>query len=377
MERNDGRLAESALALAVPIDSGLVGRVSICKSFGIIGPKNEVYKFRVNAGFKSPLSQLRIPNTFDDHVVISTIPLHLLEDYKAGFYGEKQAYFQVYNLNSFGVKISIKASMLPFGPNGFDSLTFLEKILPSGGHATLQLRRKVFVSNRALEAILNQLIIHIDMSVEEIFEENPNLGLKTSIAHLFNGFHDKPGSDFKIRCGGEIFHVHKFVLSLWSESLAQMLAMEGVQEVSNSELVISDFSPDTVATLIRYLYTEVLEPKTITCDLFKLADKYFINRLAKICEGYLAQFGRSTPESIVELAATGHAVNSKLLLKVAWNELDNCKERNPELAQLWAQACEKMPSLSIDMSKLLTVEKSQKIQKCGLSKETKNVTLIG
>lgn len=205
-----------------------------------------------------------------------------------------------------------------------------------------------------------------------MYLKTPLDGLKMGVLKLYN---DKASSDFRFICQDQTFYVHKFVVSLWSESLTKMFSTIGTNEYKSNQVVITDFNPNTVEAFLRYMYTEVVNPLDVNTELLSIADKYLVSPLFKICENHLEQFGCSSDEEIIKLAIIGHQVNSKRLMNAALNKLIRCKPGNPALSKSWAKVCSRRPKLGMAMSLLLVKEEPETVPS-SIGQSTSNVTLI-
>ena len=87
----------------------------------------------------------------------------------------------------------------------------------------------------------------------------------------------KDTRDVTILCNDKTFECHKAVLSCRSRILREMFNSESTNEVKTGKVNINDFEPETIETMISFLYFgKILNTEKITSDLLRLADKYDI-----------------------------------------------------------------------------------------------------
>ena len=91
-------------------------------------------------------------------------------------------------------------------------------------------------------------------------------------------FLDPHTSDILIICDDVEFPCHRFMLSLRSEVFQAMFSIDS-QEKQENIIKISDITARTMRTFLKFVYTDSVELKEITCDLLKAADKYNFQRL--------------------------------------------------------------------------------------------------
>ena len=105
-------------------------------------------------------------------------------------------------------------------------------------------------------------------------------------------FRSEEFSDFKIRCGGQIFPCHKLVLSARSPVFKAMF-QSNMREASINEVTINDFQPRVLDNMLQFIYTGTFESGYITAniafDLLGAANKYQLEQLKNICEDKLCE----------------------------------------------------------------------------------------
>jgi len=96
-------------------------------------------------------------------------------------------------------------------------------------------------------------------------------------------------SDVEIVCGHVKFKCHKFALSRSSKVFMAMFQHPLVESKSN-QVSITDFHPDTVESMVNFIYNGVPDEDTeYDEELLAIADKYEIIKLKKLCESALAK----------------------------------------------------------------------------------------
>lgn len=130
-------------------------------------------------------------------------------------------------------------------------------------------------------------------------------------------------ADVKVTCGDRVFHLHKSVLSAWSEVFLAMFSSP--MRERDGDLTITDCTETTFENLVRYLYSEQIpEGQDEVSELLVVADKYLISRLKRRCEEVLIEWMRV--HNIAELAELAVTHNCPLLK----NELVNFIKDNRE-----------------------------------------------
>jgi len=96
-------------------------------------------------------------------------------------------------------------------------------------------------------------------------------------------------SDFVITSrDGTEFKCHKIVLASKSRVFHAMFSAENMQEALQSQLRIVDIEPNTLAALLKYLYTGDVDASQ-SAGLLVAADKYDLQPLRQACESNLVK----------------------------------------------------------------------------------------
>jgi len=90
---------------------------------------------------------------------------------------------------------------------------------------------------------------------------------------------DPKFTDATIRCCDQDIAVHRAVLATASPVFNTMFS-SGMQEAQDATLEIKDAAPATVHHMIKYIYTEELDDTSDLAQMFELANKYMMPRLA-------------------------------------------------------------------------------------------------
>ncbi|KAG8181914.1 hypothetical protein JTE90_012470 [Oedothorax gibbosus] len=106
------------------------------------------------------------------------------------------------------------------------------------------------------------------------------------LQHLYNS---KMFSDFTLRVGDEEFKAHKNILCARSSVFNTMLNCEMEEKLTNC-VKITDFDPPTVRKMLNYIYCGQVEDLTpeVALQLYSAAEKYNLQDLKDICDGYLS-----------------------------------------------------------------------------------------
>ena len=93
-------------------------------------------------------------------------------------------------------------------------------------------------------------------------------------------------SDIEIVCTGEdakrVFKCHKLVLSLGSQYFRTMFSGHFCE--SRGKVEVPDICSATMATLLQYLYTGMIDKRKIDLDLLSTSNKYQVQDLQAVCE---------------------------------------------------------------------------------------------
>lgn len=98
-------------------------------------------------------------------------------------------------------------------------------------------------------------------------------------------------SDFQIICTDKLengeepehtFRCHKLVLSAGSRYFQAMFSSKFTERQGST--IVPDVSSDTMAKLLKYLYTGEVERNKVDVELFGAADKYQMDHLKALCE---------------------------------------------------------------------------------------------
>ncbi|KAG8173658.1 hypothetical protein JTE90_010543, partial [Oedothorax gibbosus] len=106
------------------------------------------------------------------------------------------------------------------------------------------------------------------------------------LRHLYNS---KMLSDFTLKVGDEEFKAHKNILCARSSVFNTMLNCEMEEKLTNC-VKITDFDPPTVRKMLNYIYCGQVEDLTpeVASQLYSAAEKYNLQDLKDICDGYLS-----------------------------------------------------------------------------------------
>ena len=123
-------------------------------------------------------------------------------------------------------------------------------------------------------------------------------------------------SDFEIICGDKSWPIHKNILALKSDVIANLFLSEHWKESKKNRLHISDFEPETVEMMLHFVYTNTLpDPVKCNADLLLIANKYNIRGLISFCGVELAK--RISPSNAIDILDTAWKVNAEQLKNAA------------------------------------------------------------
>jgi len=138
-------------------------------------------------------------------------------------------------------------------------------------------------------------------------------------------------SDCVITCrDGTEFKCHKIVLASKSSVFHAMLSAENMQEASQSRLSMVDIEPNTLAALLKYLYTGDVDASQST-GLLIAADKYNLQPLRQACESNLVK--GLNGQNVVDLILLADRHHAKDLKEAALKLLRSSAELLVSLCQ--------------------------------------------
>merc|ERR1711962_166881 len=144
-------------------------------------------------------------------------------------------------------------------------------------------------------------------------------------------------SDCVITCqDGTEFKCHKIVLAPKSRVFHAMFSAENMQEAMQSQLRIVDIEPNTLAALLKYLYTGDVDASQ-SAGLLVAADKYDLQPLKQACESNLVKgLNGQNVVDLLLLADRHHAKDLKegalQLLRSSGELLMGLCQKNQEMA---------------------------------------------
>ena len=140
-----------------------------------------------------------------------------------------------------------------------------------------------------------------------------------NISALFN---TKEMSDIVVKCGSEEFDCHKAILACQSSYFKAMFA-SGMKENRVSEIDITDFDGNVIASMLKFMYSGKVEDLDNQAkELLVAADKYNVAALKKLCERALAKTVKT--ENAVDLLIFADLFNANLLREHLMNYLIGC-----------------------------------------------------
>jgi len=95
-------------------------------------------------------------------------------------------------------------------------------------------------------------------------------------------------TDVKLMSGNEVFHCHKFILSVRSPVFKAMFQATGMREEISDEVAIKDMSPEIVREMLHFIYTGTTSTEIVMDEIGKellgAAEMYQLDLLKNKCE---------------------------------------------------------------------------------------------
>ena len=163
------------------------------------------------------------------------------------------------------------------------------------------------------------LIIECNLTIiitNDIFEDVLDLDQNSDCASLVNDMEklmiNPSFSDWTLNCGGEEIKFHRSILGARSPVFLTMFEQTGFQESSTHQTEITDIEYSTIKALLRYIYTDIIDPENEQIqEFFVAADKYDIQGLRNRCQIILAE--RLNLENCAELFLLSYLHGGKQL----------------------------------------------------------------
>jgi len=163
-------------------------------------------------------------------------------------------------------------------------------------------------------------------------------------------FKSEKYTDFTIHADNQKFRCHKLVLTTRSSVFDHMLS-SGMLESQNSEVYLTDISPNTVSGLLSYLYTDNVDNlPTKARGLIPVAEKYDLDRLKDLCGEALTQ--QIDLQTVVDLALLSDMYNVQNLrtstVRYVVENKDQLDLNNPT----WRESFKDSPSILLDIDQV-------------------------
>jgi len=163
-------------------------------------------------------------------------------------------------------------------------------------------------------------------------------------------FKSEKCTDFTIHADNQKFRCHKLVLTTRSSVFDHMLS-SGMLESQNSEVYLTDISPNTVSDLLSYLYTDNVDDlPTKAQSLLPVAEKYDLDGLKDLCGEALTQ--QIDLQTVVDLALLSDMYNVQNLRTSTVRYIVKNKDtllNNPT----WRESFKNSPSILLDIVEAL------------------------
>ena len=163
-------------------------------------------------------------------------------------------------------------------------------------------------------------------------------------------------SDLKIRCDGQDFPVHKFIIGARSDVFERMFSSRfKINEDDEPILEINDASAQNMKAFLKFLYKDEIKAEDINCDLLRLADKYNVNRLVNICLKHLQE--TIDVNNVVEITFTAYLISKDKLLQSASNFIFE-NRGSIKKCDLWDQITKTHPEIAIKIMDLIVFDRN-------------------
>ena len=196
-----------------------------------------------------------------------------------------------------------------------------------------------------LSIVGNKTIITSGKSESLMEDESAKEKHFENISTLFN---TKEMSDIVVKCGSEEFDCHKAILACQSSYFKAMFA-SGMKENRVSEIDITDFDGNVIASMLKFMYSGKVEDLDNQAkELLVAADKYDVAALKEMCERALAKTVKI--ENAVELLIFADLFNANLLREHLMDYLSVHKSKITEKDEN-LQKLKDHPNLFVDLLK--------------------------
>jgi speckle-type POZ protein len=180
---------------------------------------------------------------------------------------------------------------------------------------TTKFGRKIFISHEELFSKPSYYFPddHLHFKVKIFVKHDFSVFVDESniiLGHYGDLFNTMKRSDFTIGTSdGEKLEAHKAILAARSEVFDAMLTID-MEEKRENFVAIEDFDSNVLRELLRFIYCEhVANIEKLDIDLYKVAEKYAIERLPELCLDSI--YNRIDETNVVEIAAFAEVYNGR------------------------------------------------------------------
>jgi len=153
-------------------------------------------------------------------------------------------------------------------------------------------------------------------------------------------------ADFVIKTKTRSFSVHKCILAARS-SVFDAMIKSGMREAQNNTVDIEEFDDDTVSAMIEYIYAgETNLKKDKLCEVLKIAEKYDLPQLRKMCEFQLCE--NITMANIAKALSTAYLYDSEMLKRIAIDFIISNKDEVKRRG-IMDKVAQRNPSILVDL----------------------------
>ena len=151
-------------------------------------------------------------------------------------------------------------------------------------------------------------------------------------------------------CGDKEFKVHRVLLGARSEVFKAMFGHDATLESQTGRVEIIDFSPKTISSLLKFVYSDEVPYDEIDLDLLSASHKYMIRPLFNSCQQYLSV--RLKLENAVQLFTASIKYDAKVLKEAANSFIMENFDKIKEMPE-WGKFVRESPGAATAVAQIL------------------------